>query len=61
MALLTRIYYNAVFGALGGLFGWMLFGVLGDKNPSEINVFLFLSPLDFNLQLGGALIGGLIG
>ena len=27
MALLTRIYFNAVFGALGGLLGWLLFGV----------------------------------
>ena len=27
MALLGRIYFNAVFGALGGLLGWMLFGV----------------------------------
>ena len=32
MALLTRIYFNAVFGALGGLLGWMLFGVFVDKN-----------------------------
>ena len=30
MALLTRIYFNAVFGALGGLLGWMLFGVFTD-------------------------------
>ena len=33
MALLSRIYFNAVFGALGGLLGWVLFGVLGEKNP----------------------------
>ena len=32
MALLTRIYFNAVFGALGGLLGWMLFGVFGDTD-----------------------------
>ena len=31
MALLTRIYFNAVFGALGGLLGWMLFSVFGSK------------------------------
>ena len=34
MALLTRIYFNAVFGALGGLLGWMLFGVFGDTRSS---------------------------
>jgi len=34
MALLVRIYYNAVYGALGGLLGWMLFGIFGDKNSS---------------------------
>lgn len=63
MALLTRIYYNAVFGALGGLFGWMLFGVLGERNPSEEKLYLFglLSPQDFNSLLGGAVIGGLVG
>jgi hypothetical protein len=61
MALLTRIYFNAVFGGLGGLLGWMLFGVLGERNPSEDRVFLFLSPLDFNSLLGGAAIGGLVG
>jgi hypothetical protein len=52
MALLVRIYFNAVFGALGGLLGWMLFGVLGDKNPQE--------PWHMAL-LGGACVGGLIG
>lgn len=51
MALLLRIYLNAVFGALGGLLGWVLFGVFGDKQNST-----------FAQQLvGGALIGGLIG
>jgi hypothetical protein len=52
MALAVRIYYNAVFGALGGLLGWMLFGVFGDKNPRH--------PWAMAL-LGGALIGGTIG
>jgi hypothetical protein len=51
MALLVRLYYNAVFGALGGLLGWMLFGVFGDKTSSSTAQQL----------LGGALIGGLIG
>ncbi len=51
MALLVRIYYNAVFGALGGLLGWMLFGVLGDRSTSNFGQWL----------LGGALIGGAIG
>jgi hypothetical protein len=61
MALLTRVYFNAVFGGLGGLLGWMLFGVLGERNASETRAFLFLSQLDFNSLLGGAAIGGLIG
>jgi hypothetical protein len=51
MALLVRIYFNAVFGALGGLLGWLLFGVFGDRNYSSLGQQL----------LGGALIGGLIG
>jgi hypothetical protein len=49
--LLTRVYFNTVFGALGGLFGWMLFGIFGDKSSSTIGQ---------QLQ-GGALIGGFIG
>jgi Inner membrane component of T3SS, cytoplasmic domain len=61
MAILSKMYFNAVFGALGGLLGWMLFGVLGDKNPTNDTAFLFLSYLDLNLLLGGALIGGSIG
>jgi hypothetical protein len=51
MALLVRVYYNAVFGGLGGLLGWMLFGVFGDKNSSEAPQWL----------LGGAFIGGFVG
>lgn len=52
MALLVRIYFNAVFGALGGLLGWMLFGVFGDKTPEHPRAMALL---------GGALIGGVIG
>jgi hypothetical protein len=55
MAILSKMYFNAVFGALGGLLGWMLFGVLGEKNPSQGVA------LDLNLVLGGAIIGGMIG
>jgi hypothetical protein len=51
MALLVRIYFNAVFGALGGLVGWMLFGVFGDRTTSNLGQWL----------LGGGLIGGSIG
>jgi hypothetical protein len=54
MQLLVRIYYNAVFGALGGLLGWMLFGVFGDRNPGE-------GAGRLNSLLGGAIIGGCIG
>ncbi len=38
MALLSKIYFNAVFGALGGLLGWMLFGVLGERLPSDASM-----------------------
>src|SRR5262249_34350384 len=51
MALLVRIYLNAVFGALGGLLGWLLFGTFGEKGASDAGQWL----------LGGALIGGSIG
>jgi hypothetical protein len=51
MDLLVRIYFNAVFGGLGGLLGWMLFGIFGDKNSSSA----------LQLLLGGAFIGGFIG
>jgi len=62
MPLLVRIYYNAVFGALGGLLGWMLFGVFGDRNANySESVFLFLSQGNLNDLLGGAVIGGCIG
>jgi hypothetical protein len=54
VALLVRIYYNAVFGALGGLLGWMLFGVFGDKNPTEATQWL-------QMIIGGTLIGGAVG
>jgi hypothetical protein len=54
MGLVTRVYYNAVFGALGGLVGWMLFGIFGDKNAPQDRV-------TGQLLLGGALIGGAIG
>jgi hypothetical protein len=53
MALLIRIYYNAVFGALGGLLGWMLFGIFGNADAS--------ASADVQAVLGGALVGGLIG
>ncbi len=53
MALLIRIYYNAVFGALGGLIGWMLYGVFGDKNPtSDVEQFQNI--------LVGVILGGMI-
>jgi hypothetical protein len=61
MALVSRLYFNAVFGALGGLLGWMLFGVFGERNPSAERAFAFLSYEDLNLLLGGAIIGGVIG
>jgi hypothetical protein len=61
MALWSRIYYNAVYGGLGGLLGWMLFGVFGNRAPSSDRAFLFLSYEDLNLLLGGAILGISIG
>jgi hypothetical protein len=49
-----RVYFNAVFGGLGGLLGWMLFGVLGNRAAPADEVTA-------QLALGGALIGGAIG
>lgn len=54
MSLLTRVYFNAVFGALGGLVGWMLFSIFGNKLAAE-------SAVTFRLFLDGALVGGGIG
>lgn len=51
MALLARIYFNAVFGALGGLIGWMLFGIFVNLSGADDRQWL----------LGGAIIGGSIG
>jgi Inner membrane component of T3SS, cytoplasmic domain len=75
MAFLTRIYYNAVFGALGGLLGWMLFGVFVDNKASDDTTpAAQMSSADRVAQekatdarvrrlllLGGACIGGSIG
>jgi hypothetical protein len=61
MAFWVRIYYNAVYGGLGGLLGWMLFGVFGNKSPSSETAFLFLTYEQLNTLLGGALIGISIG
>jgi hypothetical protein len=52
MAILVRIYFNAVFGGLGGLLGWMMYGVFGDKSSATPEA---------QLMLGGAFIGGFIG
>ncbi len=52
---MSRIYYNAVYGALGGLTGWLLLGVFCDPGPV---------PRDRVIQqilLRGALVGGAIG
>jgi hypothetical protein len=57
MALLTRIYFNAVFGGLGGLLGWMLFGIFGDPNAGDPEKAAFW----LNLVVGGVVIGGAIG
>jgi len=65
MALLARIYFNGVYGALGGLLGWLLFGVFGAKNPgNEAVLSLGITDItreDVNALLGGLIIGGAIG
>jgi hypothetical protein len=61
MALWSRIYYNAVYGGLGGLLGWMLFGVFGSRNPSGDRSPIFLTYASLNLLLGGAILGVSIG
>jgi hypothetical protein len=61
MALLARVYFNGIFGGLGGLLGWLLFGIFGSKNPGTETVFLFLTGEDLNALLGGLLVGGAIG
>src|SRR5206468_808484 len=55
MDLLVRVYFSAVIGGLGGLLGWMLFGIFGDKSPAGTD------DLIRQLLLGGAFIGGFIG
>jgi hypothetical protein len=59
--LLSRVYFNAVYGALGGLLGWFLFGVFGEKNPGQDPAFLFVTREQVNWIIGGVLIGGMIG
>jgi hypothetical protein len=54
MALLSRVYFNAVFGALGGLLAWLLYGVFGNKTPTSAQQF-------FETLLSGVTVGGLIG
>jgi Inner membrane component of T3SS, cytoplasmic domain len=61
MALLARVYFNGIFGGLGGLLGWLLFGIFGTKYPGTEPVFLFFTQEDINALLGGLLIGGAIG
>jgi len=52
MSLFLRVYFNAVFGALGGLLGWALFGVFFDPQaPFSVVGWL----------LRGLVIGGSIG
>jgi hypothetical protein len=52
MDLLARVYWNAVLGALGGLVGWFLGGILDTHTlASDWQYWL----------LGGALLGGAVG
>ncbi len=67
MARFLRIYLNALFGGLGGLVGWMLFGIFITERPIGGGWTLFGV---FNVEesqawiaygIGGALIGCIIG
>jgi hypothetical protein len=59
MGLITRIYFNAVFGALGGLLGWMLFSIFGQKAVVGENRLTWA--LALKLLQDGAFVGGGIG
>ncbi len=48
---MSRIYFNAVYGALGGLTGWLLLGVFCDPGGAGLRQIL----------LRGAIVGGAIG
>lgn len=67
MGLFSRVYFNAVFGGLGGLIGWMLFGVFGDSITGiavRLAVRFFGDPdkaHHIQALIGGAIIGGSIG
>src|SRR4051794_29779662 len=54
MGLLTKVYFNAVFGALGGLLGWVLCSTFGNPKASE-------DAVTRQLLQDGALIGAGIG
>lgn len=54
MALFLRVYYHALAGGLGGLLGWMLFGLFGDAAAPQ-------DRLAAQLLLGGATLGGVLG
>jgi hypothetical protein len=54
MDLVTRVYYNAVFGGLGGLLGWLLFSIFSDKQIAEERI-------NQRFLLDGAIVGGCIG
>ena len=51
LGLLGRIYFNAVFGALGGLLGWMLFSIFADAIGAQL---LKISPVLFSGMSPGA-------
>jgi hypothetical protein len=50
MALLACIYFNVIFGGIGGLIGWLFYGAFADSAVGRCSGLL-----------GGALIGGSIG
>lgn len=51
MALLTRVYLNAIFGGMGGLIAWVLLGVLGFRDASG----------GWERLWNGVIVGGSIG
>ena len=53
MALLTRIYFNAILGGLGGLLGWMIYGIFGVKNVPDGYDYVYA-------LLTGFIVGGFV-
>jgi MFS family permease len=61
MALFLRIYYNAIFGGLGGLIGWLLFSVFVDTRWIDAAFESDFARATVQALTTGAIIGAMIG